>query len=178
MKSIHLKNGQTVLLREAVKEDASKLITYLQQIGAESDFLTFGPGELSISVSDEEVILEESRAAKNKIMLLALVDNRVIGGLHFVGGSRARIQHTGEFGVSVQKDYWDQGIGTAIVYELIQWAKASNIIRKLNLRVRSDNDRAIRVYEKLEFVQEGFITREFLISGQFYNFIYMGLCID
>jgi len=31
MKSIQLKNGQTVLLREAVKEDAAELVNYLSQ---------------------------------------------------------------------------------------------------------------------------------------------------
>ena len=178
MKTIHCKNGQTVMLREAIVGDAPELVIYLQKIGAESDFLTFGPGELSVSVSDEESILEESRTAKNKIMLLALVGSKVIGGLHFTGGARTRIQHTGEFGVSVLKNYWDQGIGTAMVQELIQWAKNSSEIRKLNLRVRSDNDRAVRVYEKLGFIQEGLITREFFIAGQFFNCIYMGLTID
>jgi len=167
-----------VLIREAIKEDAPELIAYLHKIGGESDFLTFGSGELTVSVSDEEAMLEESRNAKNKIMILALVGNKVIGCLHFTGGARARIQHTGEFGVSVLKDYWDQGIGTAMVQELIHWAKDSNVIRKLNLRVRSDNDRAVRVYEKLGFVQEGLITREFFMSAQFYNFICMGLNVD
>ncbi|MDP4159561.1 MAG: GNAT family protein [Bacillota bacterium] len=178
MKTIPLKDGQTVLLRESIKSDASELVDYLQKIGSESDFLTFGPGELSVSVSDEEAILEESYTAKNKIMLLALIGNKVIGCLHFTGGVRARTRHTGEFGVSLLKNYWDQGIGTTMVRELIQWAKDSSVIRKLNLRVRSDNDRAIFVYEKLGFIQEGLITREFCISGQFFDCIYMGLSID
>ncbi|MDI6878716.1 MAG: GNAT family protein [Desulfitobacteriaceae bacterium] len=178
MKLIQLKNGQTVLLREAVKEDAPELVTYLHKIGGESDFLTFGYGELSVSVNDEEALLEDSRNAQNKIMILALVGDKIIGNLHFTGGGRARIKHTGEFGVSVLKDYWNQGIGTALVQELIQWAKASNVIRKLNLRVRSDNESAIRIYEKLGFIKEGFITREFFISEQFYNSIHMGLNID
>jgi len=111
-------------------------------------------------------------------MIIALVGDRVIGSLHFTGGARARIHHTGEFGVSVFKDYWGQGIGTAMVQELIHWSKDSKVIRKLNLRVRSDNDRAIRVYEKLGFVQEGLITREFFISEQFYDCICMGLNAD
>ncbi|AHF05999.1 GNAT family N-acetyltransferase [Desulfitobacterium metallireducens] len=178
MKTIYLKNGDTVQLREAVKEDATELVAYLQKIGGESDFLTFGSGEFSVSVSDEEAILVESSTTGNKIMLLSLVENKVIGCLHFEGGARPRVQHTGEFGVSVLKDYWDKGIGTEMVQELIQWAKASKIIRKLNLRVRSDNARAIRIYERLGFIREGLITREFFISGEFYDFIYMGQNVD
>ena len=167
-----------MLIREAIKEDATELVAYLQKIGGESDFLTFGSGEFSVAVSDEQMMLKESRNANNKIMILALVGNKVISCLHFTGGARARIQHTGEFGVSVLKDYWDQGIGTAMVQELIHWAKDSNVIRKLNLRVRSDNARAIHVYQTLGFVQEGLITRQFFISEQFYDFICMGLNVD
>lgn len=178
MKIIYLKNGDMVQIREAAKEDAPDLVAYLQKIGGESDFLTFGPGEFSVSVSDEADVLEESRNAQNRIMLLALVGNKVTGCLHFEGGARPRIEHTGEFGVSVLKDYWDKGIGTEMVKELILWAKSSNRIRKLNLRVRSDNLRAISVYQKLGFIQEGLITREFFISGEFYDFIYMGLIIN
>jgi len=178
MKSIQLKTGETVLLREAFKEDATELINYLYKIGGESNFLTFGDGELSISVSDEETLLRDSRNAENKIMILAFVGDEIIGCLHFTGGARARTKHSGEFGVSVLRAYWDQGIGTALVEALIHWVKASEIIRKLNLRVRSDNERAVRVYEKLGFIQEGLITREFYISGLFYDSIHMGLSID
>jgi len=74
-----------VQIREAVKEDATELVTYLHKIGNESDFLTFGPGELSVSVSAEEVILEESRNANNKIMILDLVGNK--GNSNLVGKS-------------------------------------------------------------------------------------------
>jgi RimJ/RimL family protein N-acetyltransferase len=178
VKAIQLINGQTVLFKEASKEDAPELVTYLQKIGSESDFLTFGPSEISVSVSDEEGIIEESRTSNNKLMLLAFNGNKVIGCLHFTGGSRVRVQHTGEFGVSVLKEYWNLGIGTTMVKELIQWAKDSNVIRKINLRVRSDNTGAIRVYEKFGFIQEGLITREFLIQGNFYDCICMGLCTN
>ncbi|MGI1658302.1 MAG: hypothetical protein ACRKFN_04945 [Desulfitobacterium sp.] len=42
MEQILLKDGQRVLLRVAVKEDAPELVTYLHKISGESDFLTFG----------------------------------------------------------------------------------------------------------------------------------------
>lgn len=44
-----------MLIREAVKEDATELVAYLHKISGESNFLTFGPGELSVSVSAKEV---------------------------------------------------------------------------------------------------------------------------
>lgn len=65
-----------------------------------------------------------------------------------------------------------------MIGELIRWAKDSRKIKKLNLRVRSDHERGIRLYKSFGFVQEGLITRELMISGKFYDFCCMGLWID
>ncbi|SHN84015.1 GNAT family N-acetyltransferase [Desulfitobacterium chlororespirans] len=178
MKSIQLKNGQLILIREAVKEDAREVVNYLARIGGESDFLTFGPGELRVSISDEEALIEKNRSTGNKIMILALADSKVVGCLNFTNGARVRTQHTGELGVSVSKDYWGQGIGRTMIEELIRWARDGQTIKKLNLRVRSDHERAIKLYKSFGFVQEGLITGELIISGKFYDFCCMGLWID
>jgi len=66
MQSIHLKNGQTVLLREAIIEDAPELVAYLYKIGGESNFLTFGSGEFSVSVSDEKAISKKVATPKTR----------------------------------------------------------------------------------------------------------------
>jgi RimJ/RimL family protein N-acetyltransferase len=76
------------------------------------------------------------------------------------------------------KDYWDQGIGSVMVEQLAKWAKASNVVRKINLRVRSDNYRVIHVYEKLGFQHEGLTTRDFYKDGEFYDSNRMGMNID
>lgn len=58
------------------------------------------------------------------------------------------------------------------------FAYATRIIRKINLRVRSDNHSAISLYKKSGFVSEGTITREFFINGKFFDAIHMGLEIE
>jgi len=173
-----LKDLGEIKIRKAVKKDASEVVNYLTKIGGETNFLTFGPGELTTSVSDEEVSIEEKRNAVTKVMIVAVVGDKVIGILNFTGGTRSRVLHTGEFGVTVLKDYWGQGIGTAMVKQLIRWAKDSNVVRKINLRVRSDNHRAIHVYEKLGFHHEGLTSRDFYVDGDFYDSIRMGIHID
>jgi RimJ/RimL family protein N-acetyltransferase len=81
-------------------------------------------------------------------------------------------------GISVRKAYWNLGIGYEMLDFLIKWAKDSGVVRKIDLLVRSDNQNAIRLYEKLGFKQEGLITRNFCIDGKFYDSLYMGLLID
>jgi RimJ/RimL family protein N-acetyltransferase len=166
---IKIKNEETVLIREATGADAVKILDYIETISGESDFLTFGLGEFTLSTADEAKFLEHTARQNNAIYLLAEINGKIVGTANFSGGSRPRIAHVGEISVSVLKKYWGNGIGTALLKYIINWSKQSGVIRKLNLRVRSDNLAAIHVYKKLGFIEEGVTTRQFLIDGKFYG---------
>lgn len=168
----------SVMIREAVADDAEKLLDYLEKISAESDFLTFGPGELHLDIAQEKDTLDSFLIRDNALFLVAEVDDNIIGCLNFSGGSRSRTAHTGEFGISVLQAYWGQHIGKVLLKTLISWAHRTHIIRKINLRVRMDNVRAKRLYQSAGFVEEGMIKRDLLVNGKFYDSITMGLDIN
>jgi RimJ/RimL family protein N-acetyltransferase len=168
-----------IIIREAVKNDVSAMITYLYEIGTESDFLTFQFGEeLHLDNAKLEEGIESFHKRQNAINLVAESNGKIVGNLKFSGGSKARTAHVGEFGISVLKDYGGKGLGTKLLASLIEWSKDSKIIRKINLRVRSDNAKGIHLYKKFGFVEEGLLKRDFLINGVFYDSIAMGLLID
>lgn len=178
MEKFKLANDQTLTIREARSEDAATIIRFINQISKESDYLTFGEGEFGISEEGEAEFIKAIEKSDNRLMICGFIEEEMVGQLSFSGGARPRIKHTGEFGVSVLKTYWGLGIGTALVNYMIQWAMDSGIIRKINLRVRSDNQVAIHLYRSLNFVYEGTITRDFFVNGKFYDSIQMGLEID
>ncbi|MCL1632833.1 GNAT family N-acetyltransferase [Sporolactobacillus sp. CPB3-1] len=168
-----------LVIREAKKSDAFAIIDYLNQIAGETDFLTFGSiDELNLTVEKEEKLVEDFAARENAIYLIALYDGQIVGSLNFAGGRKRRTMHVGEFGISVRQDYWNKGIGRALIARMIEWSKATGIIRKINLRVRSDNMRALHLYKSFGFSEEGMITRDFLIHNTFYDSVQMGLFID
>lgn len=171
-------NSENIVIRKAAKEDAKALLDYLDIIGGESDFLTFGEGQFGGSVWQEEEFISSALSRENSLFIIAEINGKVIGNLNFTGGSRQRTFHTGEFGVSVLKEYWGRGIGQQLIKYMINWSKQSGIIRKINLRVRTDNKRGISLYKKLGFLEEGIIKRDFLIDGKFYDSLHMGLSID
>ncbi|MCX7883663.1 MAG: GNAT family N-acetyltransferase [Caloramator sp.] len=177
MKELMIENKR-VIIRPATIDDAEALINYMNVIGGESDFLTFGPKELNITLDAEKSILEGFINKDNSLFIVAVLDGKIIGSLSFSGGGRKRLAHAGEFGVSVLKEFWGKGIGKELIRYLIDWAKETKVIRKINLRTRIDNERAIRLYKKLGFEEEGIIRREFLIDGKFYDTLMMGMLID
>jgi len=172
--TIQLRNGEELLIREAVPDDAEALLAYTEKVSGESDNLTFGPGEFGMTVEAEREFLERVQRRENAIYLVGVLDGQIIASISFAAGARPRIAHTGDFGMSVSRAHWGKGIGTAMLTALLDWCRQLGTIRKVNLRVRADNDRAITLYEKCGFKVEGRISREFCIAGVFYDTLWMG----
>lgn len=177
MNTYILKDGRTLTIREARTGDAQLFIDYLKKVGSESDFLTFNGDEIRVTANYEESFIRANINTYNCLLIMAEVDGKVVGNLHFGGGVRLRTRHAGEFGITVIKEYWGLGIGSYLMENMIEWAKESEI-RKINLKVRSDNKRAIELYKKFGFAEEGLLTREFYMNGVFYDILAMGLKID
>ena len=164
-------------IREATKKDANAMIEYLAAIASESDNLTFGPGELKITVEIEEGILERAQTSDKNVFFVAIEDDEIVGNINFHGSERARIAHVGEFGISVRKSHWGQGIGGKLMDVLLDWAPQHGI-RKINLRVRADNEPAIALYKKKGFEQEGHLRCEYMIDGECIDHLAMGLILE
>lgn len=170
-----INNGQPILLREARVEDAGAVLAYNEAISNESDFLSFGTDEFELDRAQEEHILRSFRLVDNQLYILGLVEEEIISALSFIAGHRPRTRHSELFGMSVRKKHLGLGIGSLMVDTLLKWAAASQIIRKINLRVRPDNDRAIALYQRKGFQIEGTISREMLLDGKFFDHYFMGL---
>ncbi len=169
------KNGLSVIIREAKPEDARELVNYVESSSGESDFLSFGPGEFGISVEEERKFLQEYKESEYKVYLLACINGAIVGSLSFSAGDRKRTRHCGEFGMTVRKDFWGVGVGSHLMDALFDWSLAQGEIKKINLYVRTDNVRAIRLYEKKGFVIEGTVSKEVCIEGNYYDCHVMGM---
>jgi len=168
-----------VVIRKAKASDAAALLDYLKIIGSESDNLTFDAKGLPFTVQDEEAYLKAKEASTNSTTLLALLDNEIVGCISVDTPARKRLCHRGEIAVSVCKRCWGTGVGSALFVAMLTWARAKDTgLRKLDLVVRSDNSRALALYHKFGFSEEGRISRLLCINGKFHDGITMGLEID
>ncbi|HPR40732.1 MAG TPA: GNAT family N-acetyltransferase [Oscillospiraceae bacterium] len=92
---------------------------------------------------------------------------RVIGMAGMEQGARPRTAHTAEFGICVHKDYQDQGVGTALLRQIIDLADNWLGLTRIELEVDVDNDRAIHLYQKFGFEIEGRKRMAVLRDGQY-----------
>ena len=177
-KKRQLRDGRTATIRQVVPDDAIDALAYLDVVTGQTDFLAMGRGELDWPEEKERAFIEDHRQADNKVLILAEIDGRIAAIAGFTGDPRKRFRHQGEFGVTVLREYWGLGLGTALTESVIQWARDSRVVRKINLKVRTDNTRALDLYRNLGFVREGHVTRQFLVADEFYDAYLMGLRID
>lgn len=179
-RSVVCRDGRTVTLREARGEDAQHMLDYLAYVGGESDFLTFGAGEFSMTLEQEREFLEARRLSPTGFMIVAHdeANDVIVGTLTFATGARPRVSHSGDLGVSVAQACWGAGIGRAMLEMLIDWSSRHDTVRKLNLLVRADNVRAIALYLKLGFEVEGTLRRVLYHEGRYYDDYAMGRWVD
>lgn len=172
-----LRDGREGVIREAVASDAAELLECHHRIAGETTFISFTPEELAMSEEEEIAAVEKARAADNCLYLVARVDGQVVGTLHFTAGDLARVRHAGGFGIAVCRECWGMGIGGRLLDALLAWARVSGVVTKINLRVRTDNHRAIQLYENKGFVREGTIRRDFMVDGEPFDHHLMGLVL-
>lgn len=173
---ITLKNGSIAVMRNGVEADGSAVLENFNQTHEETDYLLSYPDENSFDAEQEGQFLARKAATTNEIEIIAFVDGKVAGtaGIDAVG-TKYKVSHRAEFGISVLKEYWGLGIGRALTEACIKCAQEAGYAQ-LELTVVAENVRAIALYQKEGFVEYGRNPRGFhsRING-FQEVIYMRL---
>ncbi len=152
---VTFKTGEPVTIRSAQPRDASRLLAYIQSVAQETGFFVIQHDEFSSTEELECQWIQEHLDHSGKLALVAEVGGEIIGTLSFENGPFQRTSHAGTFGVSIRRDWRGKGIGTAMLGALLEWAGGNPLIEKVGLAVFSTNTRAIELYRRLGFVEEG-----------------------
>ncbi len=163
-----LKNGTEVVLCSPQPGDGAELLAVMKSVIAESAHLLTEVDEFNYTAEQEEEMIKNFLNHPNKIIITPKINNKIVGMLDFAGGSRRRIQHQGEFSMSVALDYQGQGIGQAMLEALIEWTKTQRI-EQLRLSVTSKNISAISMYKKMDFIEEGRQPKRFKFKDGTYD---------
>jgi putative acetyltransferase len=163
-KKVTLKNGQLVFLRPELSTDTEMLWEM---------FSTLSEGSLNnlvLPFTRERIERWTSSIDYEKnLPILALIKKdgkqRIIGTASLSFNSAEAFKHKAELGVTVHDDYQNMGLGTAMVYHLLDIARKKRL-KKVFLLVNTDNARAIRVYKKCGFRIEAGLIKEHYRNGR------------
>ena len=153
--TLTFKDGRKYTLRSAEPEDAPLMLKYMKIMLGETPFLLRSPEEFNYTAEDEARVLAGRKDDPRSLMLVAEMDGEIIAAADVCShGAKSRLWHRGEVGISVRKDFWRQGIGSAMMDRLVAFAREAGY-EQLELTVESKNIRAINLYLKNGFVVYG-----------------------
>ena len=152
------------LIRPALEGDRLPLAVLFAAVAEERDGIASEP-PVDLAERAARWTLEET--------LVAVAAEELIGSVHI-----ARSRHGfGELGMLVAQEWRGRGVGSALLVSAIESARAHGL-HKVSLSVFTHNDRAIALYRKFGFVEEGRRVKQYRrSSGELWDAIDMGLLL-
>jgi RimJ/RimL family protein N-acetyltransferase len=141
-------------IRKASVEDAPILERFMRDLWDESlDVIFRRPAPQTIE--EIEKFIRTLDATPNSILLVALLDERILAILDLHGSAHQQRRHCAVFGMSVAKPWRRQGIGKAMIEAMVDYARSTDDLTRIELQVFEGNAPAIRLYERMGFELEG-----------------------
>jgi putative acetyltransferase len=155
----------TITIRRATPKDAA---AYARFMSHPDVFATL----LQMPFTDEETwrsrLTDSCAPGKADLPLAAELHGEVVGsaGLHPVGISQRR-RHAMTLGLSVAPEAQGQGVGSALMSAMCEYADRWMGVLRLELTVYTDNVRALALYRKFGFELEGTLRGYALRDGRY-----------
>lgn len=155
-------------IRRALPDDAAG---FCELMSKESVFASLGELPYPTEIDWRERL--SKRQNDRDIDLVAVAESEIIGQISLSGNSGVLRRHAGSIAISVIEKAQGQGVGTALMKAMTEYADEWTTIFRLELFVYSDNAKAIALYEKFGFRQEGLLRNFMLRKGRFEDLISM-----
>lgn len=166
MEEFVLKNGEKLIIRPMTGADVDKARNYLQQMAGETVFTNQYVGrpydrEKSIRLYEYEHNL--FLGAFEKTGRLVSICSIVVGR-----PEHPWVCRNADFGISMLKEYYGQGLGTRLMQLMENWAKERHL-HTIKGEVRATNRRAINLYLKQGFEICGHLKETALIDNVWHD---------
>lgn len=161
----------SIIIRHAKMDDAPHLLKAQQEIAQEPGYFCSQPSELN------EQNIKTAIESTQGICLVAEKEGKIIGHAFLKALHLQSLCHVAELTIVVNNGHQEQGVGTKLLGRIIEWAKQSSNIEKIELNVRASNLRAIALYKKMGFCQEGLLKKRVKIAEHYIDDSIMALWV-
>jgi GrpB-like predicted nucleotidyltransferase (UPF0157 family)/ribosomal protein S18 acetylase RimI-like enzyme/ADP-ribose pyrophosphatase YjhB (NUDIX family) len=144
-----IKSHPKVLIRQAKIEDANAIVEAERKIAKDPGYFCSLPSELS------EQNVKKTIESSNGIYFVAECNGSIAGHAFLEILPLQSLKHIAQLNIAVHKEFQNCGIGTQLMEKIVEWAKESEFVEKIELNVRASNAQAISLYKKMGFLKEG-----------------------
>jgi len=138
-------------IRRALVRDAQALISLERALAEAKLGMVTAPHQVRTLEKEQERL---EQLPEGSLCIVGDIDGRIAGVADLKNLTPVRCNHVGVLSVGVHPDFQRRGVGRALMEHLIAHARERGLVR-LELYVRSDNDRAQSLYRSLGFAHEG-----------------------
>ena len=166
--------SENIVIRKVEINDASQIINLMKKLAIQTKFMLREAHEVNENIEDQENRIKDMLEDLKTLYIVAEVDCQIVGFLISSSRNLERIKHVGDFIIGIDEAFWEKGIGTRLMENLIDWAKEKQL-KRLTLEVVESNSSAIKLYKKFGFEVEGLKVGDHYIGNEVYlNTVVMG----
>lgn len=159
----------TCMIRDVQVEDAETILDLENSVFSEREYFIALPEELEKTpIQKQRQWIQNILENEKETLIVAEAGGVVVGWIVFKSQKKKRLSHTGSITMLVSKNFRGMGIGEILLKALLDWAEKNPFIEKVSLGVFSNNHRAISLYKKMGFLEEGRKIKEFKLSEHEY----------
>lgn len=111
---------------------------------------------------------------ENTHIFIASYEDHPIGYIKLKIDSEIRRKHKGVISIAVDKNYHGKGVGSKLFEAIIDLSKNWLMLKKLELTVLKNNEKAIALYERFGFELEGVLKKDTVVNGIYEDVVFMG----
>lgn len=166
-------NPDRIEIREIEQADIPGFRECLDSVARERRFLAL------LEAPPLEKVREFVRASMQRgdVRVVAVDDDQLVGWCDIRSYRFPGLDHVGEMGMGVLKEYRGKGIGLALLREALRLAQDRGL-EKVELEVFASNYPAISLYEKEGFQVEGRKRKARKLDGEYDDMILMALFLS
>jgi RimJ/RimL family protein N-acetyltransferase len=175
------KNGKLVTLRAIRWEDLGEILQFANHLVDEREL----DPDLGIILDRKQTLETEASWLGEKlasielgyqVSVVAEIDGKLVGNSEVIRGKSVDVFHHGKLGISVLREYRNQGIGVEMMNTLVEESRKLRL-KTIELELFANNERALHVYEKVGFKQVGKIPKKILRKDRFLDAIVMAIIL-
>ena len=164
-----------IVLRPVRPGDGPMLKDLIDEVDVEADFMLRAAGDQPDWLADPDVGLARL-VAGGSIFFLAVAEGIPIGSIGVIRGRNRRNRGVGTIGLGLRRAWWGRGVGSALLLRAEAWSRRRGLHR-LELTVQTENERAIALYRRRGFVNEGVRRAVFRQQDRWRDEMVMGLLL-
>ena len=171
-KKVKTKKSREVTFKIPDKDDFKEMQRFINELVEEDEPILKNE---KIKLSDEKKYLDgllKDIKSKKSVNVYAFYNSKLIANTGVKAG-KFRGKHIGNLGISVNKDFRDEGLGHLLMKELLFLSKNYLNLKKVTLAVLEGNLRGIHLYKKLDFSEYGRLPKAYYYKGKFVDEILM-----